>query len=513
MNRFRTIRARRHRARKGQVAAVGTVLALLLIVTFLANYLVEQLPLQLTAAEFEHNLQVGNQVSRLQATILAQATHPGTGMSLSAPVTLGSSAVPPFGPPSASSISPDLAAVKSSASYSVGERFKAEPNWGAGSACLTGGAGTCVTANAVNSWNITNSNGTTRTITISAAATKNSLVYNITGNNDTINIAWSGVDTRAVTFIINGSDNIVNYNKPASDTTLAPNAQFLFYGQNDKFSFNPAGSTSTGGGMKLLVQFIGARSPVCPFGNLSNTDKIGTLTSGGSNLNLTVIWWNAVGYRSIPHAQTFPGGGAKNETIHWSNQTGILGCAFTKTFSTSYQVTYGSGILVRLFNRYLPQTDFAYDQGAVIERQLGGLPVMLSPPEFTINNIPSGFAAALTLVHVVGSLPTETGLTTAGVSTTILSATTFTVVNGAGSGFLTSSYFLNITTAYPKAWITYLNGFVGLVPGGVTCTSTVTFVAPFSCQNPSSGSVVTIVAPLLVQSLSVTSVVVAVSLD
>lgn len=510
MVRLRTIRQRRHRARKGQVAAVGTVLGLLLIVTFLANYLVEQLPLQLTTAEFDHNLQVGNQVSRLQATILAQATHPGTGLSLSAPVTLGSHAVPPFGPPSGGSISNDLGSVRSGASYSVGEVVKAEPNWGTGSPCLTGGNGSCAANTNVYTWNITNVNASTFSIKITG--NHNSVVYNITGNNDTINIDWNGGDTGFVQFIINGSDNVVNYNKGGSDTT-SPVAQFLFYGQNDVFNFNPAGSNSNGGGMKLYVQFVGSRTPVCPYGNLSNTDKVGTLTSGGSNLNFTVTWFNAVGYQSKMHSQTYPGGGAKNETIHWSNQTGLFGCAFTKTYASNYQVSYGSGILVRLFNRYLPQTDFAYDQGAVIERQLGGLPVMLSPPDFVISKVPAGFAASLTLVNLLGSLPTETGLTTAGVSTTVLGATTFTIVNGLTSTFLTSSYYLNITTAYPNAWMNYLNGFTGLVPGGATCTSKLTFIPPFSCVNPPSGSVVTVVAPLTVQQLSVTTVVVAVSLD
>ncbi len=492
------------------MAAVGTVLGLLLVVTFLANYLVEQLPLQLTTAEFEHNLQVGNQVSRLQATILAQATHAGTGMSLSAPITLGSAAVPPFGPPSAGSISSDLGAVQSSTGYSVGEVFKTEPRWNTGSACLNGGGGSCSSFGNIDTWNVTNTNGST--FSIKVTGNSNSIVYNITGNNDTINIDWGGGSTGFVRFIINGSNDVVNYGKSGSDTN-SPVAQFIFYGQNDVFNFNPAGSSSNGGGMKLLVQFVGAISPICPFGNLSNTDRVGTLTSGGTNLNMTVIWWNAVGYVSPSHSQTYPGGGSNNETIHWSNRSALLGCAFTRTFSSSYQVVYGSGILVHLFNRYIAQTDIAYDQGAVIERQLGGLPVMLSPPDFTVTKLPSGFAAAITLVNLVGSLPTETGLTTAGVSTTVLSATTFTLVNGQGSGFLISSYYLNITTAYPNAWITYLNGFTGLVPGGVTCRSSAIFIAPFNCQNPPSGTVVTIVAPLLVQQLSVTSVVVAVSLD
>ena len=57
--------------------------------------------------------------------------------------------------------------------------------------------------------------------------------------------------------------------------------------------------------MKVVVAFVGTLAELCPYGNLSNSDKVGTLSSGGSNLNLTILWWNAVGYISGPtHRRT-----------------------------------------------------------------------------------------------------------------------------------------------------------------------------------------------------------------
>ncbi|HTT26323.1 MAG TPA: hypothetical protein VMH90_05110, partial [Thermoplasmata archaeon] len=119
MFRPRTIRQRRERARKGQVAAVATTLCLLLVVTFLSNYLVYQLPGQMADVEFQHLTQVENQLARLQATILAQAERPAFPLTIDTPISLGSTGQPPFGPPAAGTVGPEPGSVSVGGAYQL----------------------------------------------------------------------------------------------------------------------------------------------------------------------------------------------------------------------------------------------------------------------------------------------------------------------------------------------------------------------------------------------------------
>jgi hypothetical protein len=508
--RFRTIRQRRRRARKGQVAAVATVLGLLLVVTFVSNFLEEQLPATLTDTEFAHVLQVEDQLAQLQATILVEGQSIAPGLALASPVTLGSAGDPPFGPATSGSIVPESANVDTLATYALGTVVGNYPNWGLGSACLPAGSGTCAVNNQVDRWNETGHNGTTFTVTVSN--TGNSLFYNLTGSNDTLTIQWNGANTNTINVIVNGSYDTVNYNKAGTDTN-SPHASFWFYGRNDKFNMNPAGSTSSALGSKVLVEFVGGYGGICPYGNWTNLDSVGTLTAGGTNLNLTVTWWNMLGYTTASHTQTYPGGGTHNESVHWSNSTGVQECAFTSNSATMYHSDYDEGIYVHLYNRYLPPTDIVYDQGAVIEYQLGGSPVMSSPPSLIITRIPAGYTAAITLVDIEGNFTIENGFQTAAVSTQILNHQTIVVKNGLTTDRLTSPLFMNITTAYPKAWLTYVASQPFLFPFGASCTDVTTIHAPYSCANPPTGGLARISAELSVVELTVTALTVAVSIS
>lgn len=510
MLRLRTIGQRRHRARKGQVAAVATVLALMLVVTFISNYLVQQLPQQLTNAEFNHVIQVEDQLERLQTTVLAQERAAGQGLTLSSPVTLGSASVPPFGPASAGSVGPEAGSVRTTSNYVVSQVIKNEPNWNFGSACLNGGGGKCASNGNIYTWNVTNTNNTAFTITVNGNS--NSMQYNITGNNDTINVDWTGGDTGFVNFVINGSNNVVNYVKGGSDTTK-PSAQFIFYGQNDVFNFDPSGSHSSPGAMSLYVSFVGSLNLICPYGNSSNTDRVGTLASGGSKLTMNVTWWNALGYTSGPTQQVYPGGSGNSEYINWFNASGPVGCAFTKQYASAYQNVFGSGIQVHLFNRYLPPTDVVYDQGAVIEAQGGGSPRMVSGPLLTYTKIPSGYAVALTLVDMLASMPTETGLTTAAISTQVLSTSSVVLSTGFGASRLVSLAYVNVTTAYPAAWMAFFAQYP-FVPGGPTCSAPAIYTTPpYSCTNPAPGGLATISAAIFAQQLTLTTVLVKTTLS
>jgi hypothetical protein len=69
--RLRTIRQRRWRSRKAQVSAVATIFGLLLVVSFIANYLSTVLPGQMEVNELSHIATVENELSRLQAIAYA----------------------------------------------------------------------------------------------------------------------------------------------------------------------------------------------------------------------------------------------------------------------------------------------------------------------------------------------------------------------------------------------------------------------------------------------------------
>lgn len=477
--------------------------------TFISAFVLQPLPAEMAALEVQHILQVENQLSRLQATILAEAQSPQFHLALSSPITLGSQALPPWGAASPGQILPEGGSVRTVTNYQIAHVVPHEPNWNTGSTCLTGGTGKCASNGNIDTWNVTNNNNTNFTITVNGNS--NSVQYNITGNNDTITINWNGGDTGFVNFIINGSDNHIIYNKGGSDVTK-PIANFFFYGQRDVFDFNPSGSHSAPGAMTLNVVFIGSLNLICPYGNLSATDHLGTLTSGGSKLNMTVIWWNADGYSSPPHKIFYPGGNSSQNYLTFENLTGVVGCAFTLAYASNYATQYGAGILVHLFNTYQPQTDVAYDQGAVVEGATGGASIMVSPPRLSYSVQPQGTIASLTLVNLLGGFNSESGgYSTADITSTVVNVQTVTIQNGQSHFFLTTPLFLNVTTAFPAAWSSFFKSFPVVFPSGASCSSSAPILAPYTCLQPPPGVLVTISAGLSVQGMTVTTITATVS--
>ena len=99
-------RAWRRRGRRGQVAAVATILGLLLFVTMLANYLATQLPAQMRLNDANHALAVENQLARFGATLEAVALADVIGGVVSQPISLGSLGAPPFASADGASVGP-----------------------------------------------------------------------------------------------------------------------------------------------------------------------------------------------------------------------------------------------------------------------------------------------------------------------------------------------------------------------------------------------------------------------
>jgi len=94
--RSRPVRSWRRHGRKAQVSAIATIFGLLLVVTFIANYLSTTLPQQMDVNDINHDLLVQNEVGRAAALLEAAATHGAVGTELTQPIVLGSAGLPPF---------------------------------------------------------------------------------------------------------------------------------------------------------------------------------------------------------------------------------------------------------------------------------------------------------------------------------------------------------------------------------------------------------------------------------
>ncbi len=504
---FRTIRQRRGRARKGQVAAIATILGLLLVVSFIANFILLQLPGEMSQVELIHEAQVEDQLARLQATILAEASHPNRLLALSSPVTLGSGSTPPFGPPTPGAISPASDSVRTSGVYQIAQIVPAPPAWNLGSSCANGFGSPCAGNSNTYFYNYSG-NGSTLNVKITGG--NNAVVYNFTGSNDTVTITALGNSVQSLLVVVNGSDDSFTFIKGGS-TLKNPVASFIFFGQRDVMNLNP--SSSKTGDISMNITFVGTLAQLCPYGNLSSTDSMGSIgTAGGSGLTVNVTWWNAAGYVSPPHTVTYPGG-VPSQTISFQNQTGFVQCAFTKAYPSTYTTLHEGGLVVHLYNRYQPGADIAYESGAIILAQQGGSAVMVSPPPFQITRTPSGETAAFTLVNLVSNFSSQSGVATAAVTTQLLAVHTASIRSGTGGFYLSSPFYLNVTTLYPTAWMAYFASQGLLFPYGATCVPLSVLPAPYTCLHPPQGTAVNIDTTIQAQSVSVTEVTATLALD
>jgi hypothetical protein len=496
MRRWSTIRQRRFRHRKGQVSAVATILGLLLIVAFIANFIIAELPGNMDQVETAHILQVENQLGRLQATIDAEAQSPNTQVALASPLTLGSAADPPFGLAATSVVETELAGVGTVATYQSADVVSPPITWNSGSACLAGGHGTCGTAGAKNTYNYAG-NHTALAVTISGSG--DSLFYNLTGTNDTLTITWSGTNAVGGTVVANGTNNSVVFKKTTTDTG-SPTFHFSLYGAKDKFTLTPTGSHSGPGGTKVTVALVGSYDQICPWGNLTATDSLGAFATGGTFVNETVTRWDAVGYVTPAQSHVYASG-----TVTYQNQTGYVGCAFTKTDSSAVTVQEAGGLLVDLQNRYVAPTFVAFDQGAVVAQESGGGSVMVDPPQITITARPAGTIGNVTFLNLVMNKSSEAGLSTASVMTQILSVSHYSIVASATHA-ISSPIQLSIRTLFPAAWWSYFQSLPTAFPYGASCVTIEPVSSPATCLDPPAGTAEQILAPMDVQSLIVTDI-------
>ncbi len=533
-------RARRWRRRgeRAQVAAVATILGLLLVVTFIANYLSTTLPNQMSVNDLNHEIQVENQLGRLQATLEKVSSAGLAGAPAIQPITLGTAGAPPFAGSDGSVISNISGEPLSSSTFSLASTRYAPPTgWVYGgtwshSKCIaqpsTGqvttftcnGAGSSVNYNFTNCpsdcvftdtavgtfWG--NYSVNSSLISISQAGGANGFqhvivvgnyneiwfngtgnggnIVNITivGNYNTLNI--SGASGWLVKVLIVGNHDRVTFSSNGNSNSL------LLVGWGKYDSYN----TSTSSGNRVFYNGFDPElpiSPFCPYPGYSSTDTVGVMSKNGG---VGGVPSGIVG--TVTYNNTVP----TTQNSHWTyTAAGTLTgtCVFFPQFLASGLSLHSASILVQVKNTYAPAAEIAFDQGAVVYAQAGGNPILIDGP-------PISYAGGAVTVWVPGFL-NPIG-TEAGIGTAVLSFHLVTVlkVTAPGQGWvLNPSVPVTLTyyTPYACAWVSYFAGIPAFHGHYNTSASPQACQAPYQPGQPAQKVTVSLPATTLTIELAV----------
>ncbi len=479
-------RAWRRRSRRGQVSAIVTLFGLLLVVTFIGNYLTNTLPGQMESNDLSHGLLVENQVGRL-ASLLARAASSGSpGDQFTQPISLGSSGEPPFAAPDSSTLSagPNGSGITVSFTATGPTTYnppQGYPEGGSASACSLSPSSdpstiTCDTSSKA-AYNFAG-NGRTFTGSLESSG---ALSLNYSTNSSVINLALTGSgagtvqifgshDTIRLTGIGSGPDSILivgNYDTTSVNTTGSQSIRLTIVGNYDPVS---APTASGSGGVTLVITgthdhaslpavsgsgsvgvyftgFNGSNPSAskCPVANLSSTDGVtgANITGSGS---IKVYLNNSVGY-SHTATNSSSGGGW---TTTWQSVTTST-CPYFSALSEPYKNSgpIGGSFIVHLDNLYAPTADVAFDSGAVVSAQSGGIPVMVDPPpiSYAFN------ALDISIPLFQGQFGGAGGTTTTVLAFSLVSSNTISLPGGGYS--LSTSVNVTLTSPFASAWMTY----------------------------------------------------------
>ena len=477
---------------------MATILGLLLVVTFIAQEILIPLPHTMAGLEYEHELQLENQLGRLQAVLLAQAAHPQHPLSLDSPVTLGSLSNPPFGHGDGGAISEFGYPASDAISVSV----PSPPSWGNGSLCSTSTSTSCSesASNVCNPGLTWNESASNVSYTFSLTGSNNCEAVNITGNHDTFTLGVTGSNLGYFILNVSGSNDTIVLNNHYSGSGF--HSFIYFFGGYDSFE---GLNGPTGSGVFLNIYFIGesTRSGFCPYGNLASTDTWSITGSSSSNSLLNLTWYNFVGYSTPYHLTNgWPGSGNSGSGDHvgWKNISQPISCPFTAL----RQMGSGwGGISVLAGNAYSAPATVALDSGAVVYSESGGGSYMVDPPPWQLFTLPGGTTtmSIILFAFITSGITSTSGTETAGVQTEPVSVHTASLVTG--------SFSLSLTTAYPQAWLEYLDSPAsGAVAGSQSCT-----VPTGTCLSAPAGTMATVGATFSVGTLTITYAVFTVSIN
>ncbi len=494
-DRVRRPRRWRLRSRSGQVSAIATILALLLVVTFIANYLTTTLPNQMSINDLQRDLIVVNQIGRLDSLLQAVSSPSSIGAQVSQPIQLGSQGDPPFAGSDGAQVTSLANGSALSLSYTlVGPADIVTPTVQAGGTSRPAGACTittttvtCVSGGARVWGNFTGSsaaytatltsgetfaalnysvNGATITVTVGSTTATDVDVF---GSSDTIVLSNTGATALNVT-VVGTKDTIAIANGGGGghehllavgtgiSATVTTGGSSLFsvalFGTNDTFTPQAA---ATSGSNVYAVYLNGltttAPSLSCPQGNVPTTDKVLSNPSAWGNGNTMKIFFN----------DTTGTPGSTTPATGWTNTTQnptAFACPFVAqvTIPVATSITPGAGVDVHLANIYAPVADAALDEGAVVFAQPGGTPVMDDGPSIA-TTVSGTTVTSLTvwLPQFVGAFPSQSGYGTADFTARLLAVTTISIATGGPFSLSTiSNVVLSIATPFAPAWMTWI---------------------------------------------------------
>lgn len=188
---------------------------------------------------------------------------------------------------------------------------------------------------------------------------------------------------------------------------------------------------------------------------------------------------------NLGSASAPPFAAADSSWVSAGNMSGGLKTNFTLVGTHSVVVFPGAGsplnatFVVHLLNTYEPAAEVAYDQGAVVYAQPGGVPIFVAPPPISLSN------GVLTVFQprFVNPIGSEAGVGTADMSARLLSAQQL-VVPGRGYSFQSGSTItIKIATPYAAVWYATFQSSVGLAPY-VNCAGAGNVCSPNTLYSP-----------------------------
>ncbi|MCI4372159.1 MAG: hypothetical protein L3K02_00725 [Thermoplasmata archaeon] len=492
----------RRRGRRGQVAAVATLLGLLLVVTFIANFLTTVVPNQMQVNDLNHVIQVENEYGRLSALLTSAGAEGSPGMQIVQPLSLGSDGVAPWSAQDGSSVGSGRFGSTASLSFGLLGAMVYSPPLGPpqGGPALPAGCGFTSGAH----------------IGIACTAALTELAYNFSGNSK----AFSVTSTLATgLYALNYSTNFSTISIAA---TLGAKVDLGVYGSNDQVTLSVLGGSSINvtlagnvdylnlggtGTAGVVVSSYGTSDSlyessagagtmrVVSYGNAdsitANATAAMAYTAYVTGFNATVPSSQFCPYDNVTKTEVLHGTGATATYAAYFNNTQYTGTLTAAPWTVHDQVVAstpcpffarqaiplkspavaGTGPVTQLHNTYAPGGEVDFDAGAVVYAQYGAYPVFVDDPGIALTvlggiggNVTSAAIWMPFFANVVGSVG---GIGTETLDLGLLSTQSYDVNDTASTFAVNPNVPIQITihTPYAEAWNAFLNvhlAFAGL---------------------------------------------------
>jgi hypothetical protein len=467
------------------------LLGLLLVVTFIANFLTTVVPNQMQVNDFNHVIAVENQLGRLAALVASGGGSGAVGMQFVQPISLGSDGVAPWAPPDGSSLGAGRIGSSLAFSYGLLGQFVYSPPLGypqggpalPATCTFTSITHTGITCTAAVTRLAYNFSGNSKAFSVTSTSSAGLFALNFSTNHSTILVSAVG-GTRVDIAIYGSNDSVtVSANGGAQlNVTLVGNNDYLNMGQTGGATvvvrmygtLDSLYEASTGTGKMLVIAY-------------GNSDSITANASGVATYTAFVTGFNATSpisplcpYDNVSGTVTLHGTGPSASYNAYLNNTAFTGSSTAAPWTVHFQAvapttcpffsrqpisiaspsTTGAGLALRLSNTYAPSGEVAYDEGAVIYAQYGGFPVVVNPPSITLTHV-GGLvtAASLSIPYFSGPTGAASGIGIETINLRLVHTLSLTVSAGAPNLAINPNVPISlvVTTPYAEAWVAYLS--------------------------------------------------------